>query len=361
LEQLRSHQFDGGVRSAPFLVLALPRSRTAWLSRFLSYGDVICLHEEARHLRSMEDVKSWLNQPFVGSVETAIAPFWRLLTNARIVVVRRPVEEVVESLLRAGTTLPRSNLTCLISRLDAKLDQIQSRLTGVLTITYEELDTPEGCRRVFEFTLQRPFDEAWWRFLAPINIQAPVWGMERYITSHLPQLSRMAGEAKREILRNFASRRRHFGGPLRVAPEDFAKWLVEGYELFREHGRYIGRDPDDMTELNWPVMGTMAARGELFVIGAREGSRLVGYAVVILGNDIMKCRVVASLVFLFALPAFPLLGLRLAREAFREARVRGASVGWLFRTRDSSHSSRLGVLAERLGATELSSTFEVTL
>jgi hypothetical protein len=32
---------------APYLIFALPRSRTAWLAHFLTYRDWTCLHEHA--------------------------------------------------------------------------------------------------------------------------------------------------------------------------------------------------------------------------------------------------------------------------------------------------------------------------
>jgi len=190
---------------SPFLVLALPRCRTAWLARFLSYGPWTCSHEEARHLRSMEDVNSWLSLPFVGTVETAVAPFWRIFTqtrpSVRIVVIRRPIGEVVESLLRAGAQVSRDSLISLVTRLDAKLVQVTRRLVGVLSVRYDELGDIETCRRVFEFCLPGvPFDQRWYSFLAPINIQAPLWAMENYIRAYLPQLARMARIARNESL-----------------------------------------------------------------------------------------------------------------------------------------------------------------
>ena len=53
----------------PFLVLALPRSRTFWLSRFLAFGGWDCGHDQLRFMRGMEDVKAWLGTPCFGSVE----------------------------------------------------------------------------------------------------------------------------------------------------------------------------------------------------------------------------------------------------------------------------------------------------
>ena len=76
----------GGVTASPpsFVVLAMPRSRTKWLSQFLSYGPWQVGHDEIRHCRSMDDVAAWLSQPFTGTIETAArAAFWRLLPARR--------------------------------------------------------------------------------------------------------------------------------------------------------------------------------------------------------------------------------------------------------------------------------------
>ena len=55
-------------------------------------------------MRMLSDVQAWLSQDAVGTAETAGAPWWRLLPryrpDARVVVVRRPVREVVDSLMR---------------------------------------------------------------------------------------------------------------------------------------------------------------------------------------------------------------------------------------------------------------------
>ncbi len=55
----------------PFVVYGLPRSRTYWLAQFLSYGPWAVYHEETKNIRSIEDLKSFLSQDFVGASETA--------------------------------------------------------------------------------------------------------------------------------------------------------------------------------------------------------------------------------------------------------------------------------------------------
>lgn len=140
----------------------------------------------------------------------------------------------------------------------------------------------------------------------------------------------------------------------------FDQFILEE-ELFHTHAEHVGKDWDDVLKLNWPLAGSMAGRGELFVLGAKVSGRLVGYAVIMLGADLLDERLVASLVFLFARPEYPLLGMRLAREAGKVAKVLGCAALWLFETRDSSHSLKLHILAKRFGGKHISTVFEVSL
>src|SRR5215469_4135466 len=140
-DQARRHAWGAPMTDAPpFVIFALPRSRTFWASRYLSYGGWHCGHDEAAHLRSEADVRSWLAQPATGTVETAAAPFWRLLRHyrpdARVAVIRRPVDEVLASCMATApfdaTTLHRS-----LRRLVAKHRIMAAMATNVSRETIE--------------------------------------------------------------------------------------------------------------------------------------------------------------------------------------------------------------------------------
>lgn len=189
----------------PFVILALPRSRTAWLSHFLSYGPWVCGHEELRHCRSLEDVKSWLDMPFTGTCETAAAPYWRTLLkvrpDVRVVVVRRDVEGPVQSFLKLpGTQWDEVALRAQLKKLDHKLDQIVKRVPNVLEVPFEALTDEATCARLFEFCLNQPHDSQRWHQLAPMNIQCNMVSILRYFGAHLPQLQKFADQVKQDTL-----------------------------------------------------------------------------------------------------------------------------------------------------------------
>jgi hypothetical protein len=196
-----------------FVIFALPRSRTAWLSRFLSYGDWNCGHDELRHARSLEDVKAWLSMPNTGTAETLASPWWRTLRklrpDAKVVIVRRPIGEVVDSLSRvAGISVNKAALASGLTKFDAKLTQIAARWPGALEVSFASLDEAATCKAIFEHCLPYPFDLRWWENIAPINIQCSVPHLIRYIDAFRPQIEKLAKVAKFDAIADMMAARK---------------------------------------------------------------------------------------------------------------------------------------------------------
>jgi hypothetical protein len=191
-----------------FIVYGLPRSRTHWLSHFLSYGDHQCRHEIAQYMRTADDLRAWLTQENTGTAETAAAPAWRLIHHYRpdikAVVVRRPAVEVVASLLRidlAGIgTYDAARLRKGMAYLDRCLDQIE-RLPSVLTVRFADLAQEETCARLFEHCLPYAHDHSWWSFMSGLNLQTNTRALMRYRFAHRAQIDRFKGELKAELRR----------------------------------------------------------------------------------------------------------------------------------------------------------------
>lgn len=165
----------------PFIIYALPRSRTAWLSNFLTYGDWFCGHEKAINMRNLEDVKAYFSRPNVGAVETAAAQGYYLLRylvpNIREIVILRPVNEVVDSIMNMDVsevaTYDRDILQRNMEYGDRMLRKI-ARSPNVLSLNYSDLDDLEKCKEIFEHCLPYKFDQKWWRVWKDRNIQVDV-------------------------------------------------------------------------------------------------------------------------------------------------------------------------------------------
>lgn len=192
----------------PFLICALPRSRTAWLSKFLSYADWTCGHESLITMRSIEDVRASYARPRTGSAETAAAPGWELLRHyvpdLRTVVIRRPVEDVVQSFLkldlRGLATYPEGPLRAAMTRADRALDRVASQ-PGVLSVDYAELASEETCRAIWHQCLPYRFDGDWWAHWDAINVQMDVPNHVKYYHANLAAIERFKGLCKTEMWR----------------------------------------------------------------------------------------------------------------------------------------------------------------
>lgn len=332
----------------PFIVYAMPRSRSYWLSRFLTYGPWVCGHDEARHVRSLDDVKSWFTQPYTGTVETAAAPFWRLLSEMRTVVLWRPVPEVVASLERFGfdpaVTEPA------MRRYERKLEQIYARIPDALWVESADLGTPEGASYVFRHCLQQPFDEDWWYNMNAINHQTSLLGSMRYLQCHLPQLSKVAAIAKHRML---ADMQPHETAPfdgMEVAQESFATWRRDGTKLFEDHCVLVGEEPSAWSVKNIPLMQSLDEMGALQITTARCNGRMFGYLMTVVTPSLeAEGRTIATNTTFYASPDVPRLGMKLQRSSLDALRKRGVDeVYWA--TRERGAGERVAALYRRLGA-----------
>jgi hypothetical protein len=353
----------------PFFVLALPRSRTAWLSRFLTYREWICGHEDLRHLRGLEDAKSWLSQPFTGSAETAGAPFWRLLPRfapeARVVVVRRPVDQVVASLLRLDTlgagAFDPVRLERAMRRLDAKLEQVAARWPGALHVDFSDLDREDVCARIFEHCLPYPHDPKWWGMLANVNLQASMAGLMRYMTAFGPQMQRVSLQAKQAMLSDLAIKPIVPMDGVEFSVEPFETFYRDCQELFAEHLCEVGESPLAFAEKNIELMNAIDKGGQMQVMVARSNGKPFGY----LMSEVSPSRERRDLVSavhttFFASKAIPGLGLKLQREALRVLKARGVGEVW-FRAGPRGDGPRMGTLYRRLGAADDGALYRLNL
>lgn len=352
-----------------FLVLGLPRSRTFWLSKFLSYGDYECAHEESRYLRSADDAKTWIKQDFHGSAETAIAPFWRLFhkhnPDLRIVVVRRPVEDVVRSFmaldLRGICDINEDLLTKNMRHLDAKLRQIAARAANTVSVDFKDLDNVEVIRRVFEHCVPYRFDPLWWHRLLPINLQCNMRSIARYVLSYKGELDRMG-----KIAASLSRAQLYSSPPLSsegvtFQQESFDDWIRDGQAVFQEHLVTVGESPDNWQNKDLPLMKMMYDTGYMQITTARANGRMFGYVMVVINPSLEMRGKFSGLHNTFCVSKdMPGIGVKLQRASIAALRARGAKEAVFFEgTRGDG--PRLGALYRRLGAQESGKLYSLEL
>jgi hypothetical protein len=195
-------------KSAPFMIFTAGRSRTVWLSAFLTYADWACFHEIAVHFRNMEQVAGFFRNPRVGTAETAAAPGWRLLRHylpeMKFVVVRRPVDEIVQSMLAMDNgetaTFDPDKLRKRIVYEDRILDQIAEQ-PGTVSVNFADLEQESVCADLFEHCLPYWFDRGWWESVKARNIQADAAEIFRYYFSHVDEIAAFKRHCKAEMMR----------------------------------------------------------------------------------------------------------------------------------------------------------------
>jgi hypothetical protein len=195
-----------------FVVYALPRSRTAWLSKFLTYGGWSCWHEQAIHMRTLNDIRTVISWPQTGVVETAMAQGWRIIHHyhptLNAVVIRRPLEDVVKSMLaidlKGYAHYDEPRLRKVMAYGNRMLDEIAAQ-PGTLVLDFDQLATREGCKAVFEHCLPYPFDDEWWQAHKDRNIQCDVASVIRYYHENRPEIDGFKKLCWRELRRLRAS------------------------------------------------------------------------------------------------------------------------------------------------------------
>lgn len=138
-----------------FIILGLPRSMTAWVSCFLTCGEVFCQHELAEKM-PIEEVIDEIRSPIFpvsGICDSGLLRYWRdvhrAFPNARFVLIYRPILDSVQSLVNLGLTQESAGKTVGLlvdyvnDFLDAELDHEP--------ITFDELQTLKGAKRLWNY------------------------------------------------------------------------------------------------------------------------------------------------------------------------------------------------------------------
>lgn len=175
-----------------FLILSLPRSRSAWMSHWLRYAGKVVGHDVAVECASIGDFRAKLAL-MDGSCETGAVLGWRLIREqmpeAKLVIVLRPVGEVVASLAKFG-----------VEALPGELEQrylmltMVANLPGTLVLSYSQLSDPLMCQVLWEHCLELPFDWQWWSQYQALHIEVNMRTRLQRLASNAPRLEALKAE-----------------------------------------------------------------------------------------------------------------------------------------------------------------------
>lgn len=347
-----------------FLVLTLPRSRSTWLSKFLSYRDWSCGHDELQYMRQLEDVRSWLDQPNTGTVETAAAPFWRLALHLKpdlkLVVIRRDPTEAATSAVNSGLCSDFDETLKLFKYLDHKLAQIELR-TKCKSFWYEDLVDESVCKDLFEYLLPYKHDHNRWAKFDKENIQINVPALIRYVSAYKVQIERLSAIAKQKSLALLTTHKVDSHSGLDLGFESFKDLVGINNYILQEHCAEVGENPDNYITKNLDLLQKYEDMGALQVTTARSNGRIFGYLITLIGESLESSgRLSGCHTAFYGSTDYPGIGLKLQRKALEGLRSRDVfEVIMRAGTRGSGEKS--SVLYRRMGAEPFGTYYRLQL
>lgn len=155
----------------PFVILSLPRSRSLWLSKFLSYGGWTCHHDLVAKDPDIDKIFRILAEPMTSIADTGLGYGWKLIRRwfpaAKLVTIRRPVDEVRASMIAAG--VPAGLAAGYdFAELDDRLDEAEDE-GGAESFQFHELD--RDIERLWAATIGGGFNHRWFEFWRGRNEQ----------------------------------------------------------------------------------------------------------------------------------------------------------------------------------------------
>lgn len=179
-----------------FIILALPRSRTAWMAHFLSFGGRACGHDLAVECASIAEFEASFSE-WDGSVETGAVLGWRVLLdrlpNVKVALVQRPLWQIYASFATLGLQVDMQDMELRAHMLDALAQQ-----PGVLSLDYAQLGTFSGCQLLFNHCLDLGLEEDWWSECQAKNVQIDMRTRLVRLRENYPRLQSLRAEIVEE-------------------------------------------------------------------------------------------------------------------------------------------------------------------
>jgi hypothetical protein len=315
-------------------------------------------------MRSLEDVRNWLSLEKTGTCETAAAPFWRLLNKYRpdiqTVTIRRPVEEVVESLIQAGLPADISVIRKTMTRLDHKLDQIEGRLPNVRSIPFDALEDEQVCAELFELCTPYAHDTERWRIMNATNIQTNFPAQIRYVNAHASGINKLWAQARHAMFSDMDLKPDAMQSAV-IKEEPVLQWLTDCQHLFNQHLVDVDEHPDNWINKNLALFEKLYDHGFLQVMVARSNGKPFGYLMTLLSPSLESPgRMIAQHTTFYAAKEFPGLGLKLQRAALRALKEKGIYEVFA-RTGVRGSGDRTDILYKRLGAQDFGRMYRMGL
>ena len=141
-----------------FLVTGLPRSRTAWLANFFTWGNTVCFHDPlpdfdydvgqfVSYVRSLPYENVGISDPGIA----LHAAFYHLsFPDAKVVIVNRDKPTCITDFAKAFDLTPAQALDG-VNRCEEGLELVRSKFKHVKVVDFKDLSDMDTLRSLFNF------------------------------------------------------------------------------------------------------------------------------------------------------------------------------------------------------------------
>lgn len=143
-----------------FFIVGLPRSRTAWLSNFMTYDGLYCHHEALNGCRTLDQYREKIGQDGDSSTGLMLLDLNTLFPNRKILIIESDVKRAISF-----------RRLCYGLEDNGEMSYIQSKLNALegLRVGYNEINDRLG--EIWEYLSDIPFDKKRGDLIMKQNIQ----------------------------------------------------------------------------------------------------------------------------------------------------------------------------------------------
>lgn len=132
--------------------------------------------------------------------------------------------------------------------------------------------------------------------------------------------------------------------------EPFEDWYRDGTELFGDHLKRVGEEPDAYSRKNLPLFRKLDELGVMQITTARSNGRMFGYVMAIVTPSFEdETTKEAMYTTFYASPDTPGIGMKLLRASLASLKAQGVRYA-VFRAGVRGDGPRLAALYRRIGA-----------
>lgn len=127
----------------PFFITGLPRTRTAWLANYMTYGSTACFHD-LMHRFTLFEIASNLRKTgcsHIGYSDPALLLHWKAIVedipDARWLIIQRDIQDVA----RTWDTVLGQDSTEHLRELQGEIRNIRTMIPRALHVHFDDIDT----------------------------------------------------------------------------------------------------------------------------------------------------------------------------------------------------------------------------